>query len=163
VQPKGKSKECIDNAVWAMLRGNPDARTGLIQGMAAGNLRSITHPFYRPLHGLLAKLASFLVLDRHWLEKDDIRNKSDYTCEAFQRLILEFLLENRGKDFMMCQVEDKFRVPCEEPQAQSQTGTSAQLLMGKSRKRVSSQSHYNSDQHVTKAPRASGQKSPEVV
>jgi hypothetical protein len=28
VQPKGKSKECIDSAVWGELRGNPDARTG---------------------------------------------------------------------------------------------------------------------------------------
>jgi hypothetical protein len=57
---------------------------------------------------LISKLAAILVVDRHWLESG-VRKHPGYTCEAFQRLILQFIISNRDEDFMTCRVNDSLR------------------------------------------------------
>ncbi len=42
----------------------------------------------------------FLVVDRHWLEQSDQQNQLEYLNEAFQQLILAFIFQNLGKEFM---------------------------------------------------------------
>ncbi|KAG8946852.1 hypothetical protein FRC04_011399 [Tulasnella sp. 424] len=99
VQPKGSPTKPLKAAAWTRYRGH--------------------HPFRLPtLVPLLCKLAEILRVDRFWLDKNETRNDQEYIAEAFQRLILQFLLDNRNKDFMKCQVSDQLREVEEIPQMQ---------------------------------------------
>ena len=73
------------------------------------SLEELTHSTFRPLIPLLSDLAAFLVIDRHWLDKTEVRNNEQYIPEVFQRLILQFILDNRSKDFMTRPVDRRFR------------------------------------------------------
>jgi hypothetical protein len=73
------------------------------------NLTDFTHSFYEPLRPLIKDLAGILVLDRHWLPASNPRSDPYYVTEAFQRLILEFMIKHRGEDFMICKVGETFR------------------------------------------------------
>ncbi len=72
----------------------------------------LTHSFYEPLRPLIKALAGILVIDRHWL-LGHIRQILEATHttvnEAFQRLILKFMIDNRGKEFMDHPVEKTIR------------------------------------------------------
>jgi hypothetical protein len=104
-QPEKEEKEPIDVSIWAGLTGSVGARIHLFQG----GLTGATHSFYQPLCPLLNKLAHILNADRHWIESSDPRNDPGYFNEAFQRLILQFILEHRGEKFMQHRVESQPR------------------------------------------------------
>jgi hypothetical protein len=53
--------------------------------------------------------AAILVNDSHWLPASDPRKHPFYITEAFQRLILNFIIDNRGKEFMDHCVNKTFR------------------------------------------------------
>jgi hypothetical protein len=58
---------------------------------------------------LIREVGSILVVDRHWLENSNIRNKPEYINEAFQHLIFGFLLDHHNKEFMTHEViEQRF-------------------------------------------------------
>ncbi|KAI0283158.1 hypothetical protein BC826DRAFT_239977 [Russula brevipes] len=99
-RPRQSGEESIDPGIWANLIGSADNRDNLLQS----NMKGATHSAYRPLIPLLRNLAALLVVDRHWLEKSDPRNSPEYLLEAFQRLILQFILEHRNKPFMKSEV-----------------------------------------------------------
>jgi hypothetical protein len=61
------------------------------------------------LQPLIKDLAAILVIDSHWLKAPDPRKDTFYVTEAFQRLILKFMIENRGKEFMDRPIEKAFR------------------------------------------------------
>ena len=106
VQPEGSfSKERIDAGPWALLNGNPESRQVLIKGIDL----HITHSFYKPLRPLIKDLAAILVNDSHWLPASDPRKDPFYITEAFQRLILNFIIDNRGEEFMDHRVNKTFR------------------------------------------------------
>jgi hypothetical protein len=75
---------------------------------------NLTHSFYEryePLRPLIKDLAGILVIGRHWLlvsYLSDPRN-DPYYVEAFQRLNLKFMIENRGEESMGYPVEKTFR------------------------------------------------------
>ena len=83
-------------ASWASLLGNFEKREVLIHEIPT----NLTHSFYKPLQPLIKDLAAILVIDRHWLKAPDPRKDTFYVTEAFQRLILRLMIENRGKEFM---------------------------------------------------------------
>lgn len=106
VQPEGSfSKERIDAGPWALLNGDHESRQDLI----GGRLSHITHSFYKPLQPLIKDLAAILLNDSHWLPASDPRKDPFYITEAFQRLILNFIIDNRGEEFMDHRVDKTFR------------------------------------------------------
>jgi hypothetical protein len=117
VQPKRLPKEVmrpaeIPSIIWGGITG-PDSshRNTLVRSLAQGSLSpfDVTHTFFTPLCPLIESLATFLVVDRHWLEPSDERHEPEYLNEVFQRLILAFILKNRDEEFMDCHVDTRFR------------------------------------------------------
>ena len=117
----------IHPASWANLLGNYEDRERLVLMLSSGDPpTNLTHSVYVPLWPLISSLAAILVVDRHWLEESDVRKRPEYLCEAFQRLILQFIDSHRNEDFMNCPVGDSLRQV--EQLAQSQTPTSTSQL-----------------------------------
>jgi hypothetical protein len=106
-QPENEVKEPISMDFWSELTGSAAARIVLV----SRNLDGATHSVYRPLWPLLNKLSRILNADRQWVESSDPRNDPGYFNEAFQRLILQFILEHRGEKFMQHRVESQPRRP----------------------------------------------------
>ena len=109
-QPAECEKKDVSAFIWASLIGTVASRTALLRSLSEEeSLEELTHPTFRPLLPLLSNLAAFLVVDRHWLDKTEVRNNEQYIPEAFQRLILQFILDNRSKEFMTQPVDRRFR------------------------------------------------------
>ncbi len=132
VQPKPLSKkdfwpkEAIDAAAWAEITGDAEKRNALIRALAQGSLSRITHSFFNPLQSLIKKLSAILVVDRHWLEQSDKRNDPEYLNEAFQRLILAFILDNCCKYFIDHPVDSNLRAVEPVPQSEKHSTTTLQ-------------------------------------
>ena len=127
VQPHGGAKESIRPNLWTGLVGNAKERTGLVNLLALGS-SDVTHSFFNPLLPLIEQVAAFLVVDRHWLEKSDERNQPEYVNEAFQRLILQFILDNRGKNFMKHHVDSRLCEVQRSPKAEKKSTTTLQVV-----------------------------------
>jgi hypothetical protein len=95
---------------WTGLLGNFNNRGGLLALLSSrAPLLNLTHSVYEPLCPLISDLAAILVVDRHWLPESNVRKSPKYICEAFQRLILQFIDSNHNEDFMTCRVHDTLR------------------------------------------------------
>jgi hypothetical protein len=127
VKPKTLSKqeagECIHAASWAGLLGDSNDRHNLIRQLARGPPANLTHSRYKPLQPLISKLAAILVVDRHWLPASDVRNHPEYLNEAFQRSILQFILDNRKAEFMKKDIGPEFRKVAAVAQSQGLSST----------------------------------------
>ncbi|KAG8979676.1 hypothetical protein FRB90_008015, partial [Tulasnella sp. 427] len=73
---------------------------------------------------LTEALAEIIEVDRHWYDDGDPRNNPEFFVEAFQRLILRFIIANRGKKFMTLPIDPEPRVPAEGSRGLSLTRTS---------------------------------------
>ena len=117
----------IHPASWANLLGNYEDRERLVLMLSSGDPpTNLTHSVYVPLWPLISSLAAILVVDRHWLEESDVRKSPEYICEAFQRLILQFIDSNRNEYFMNCRVGDSLRQVEQIAQYQTQSSPSQQ-------------------------------------
>ena len=65
------------------------------------------HSVFKAFWPLLQDLAQNMGVDRYWLDDSDSRNDPGYVLEAFQRLILDFILKNGEKTFMKCKVKQE--------------------------------------------------------
>jgi hypothetical protein len=109
-QPEGRPRGYISAHSWTGLLGDWACRDGFLKGLSYGDSpKNLTHWDYKPLWPLIRSLAAILVVDRHWLPKSDARKHPGYICEAFQRLILQFIISNRYERFMTCRVDDSLR------------------------------------------------------
>jgi len=109
-QPKGGQTENIHSSSWSSLLGDVNDRERLLHGFCSGDSpRNLTHSVYAPLWPLIQNLAEILKVDKRWVPKDDVRRRPEYICEAFQRLILQFIISNRDKGFMTCPVDNSLR------------------------------------------------------
>ena len=129
-QPKGGEDEkgYIPSGDWSNLLGDFERRNRLLLGLSSGNLpKNLTHPDYEPLWPLINSLAAILAVDRHWLPESDVRKRPGYMCEAFQRLILQFIVSNRNEEFMTCPLGEALRTVQEVPQSQALTTTPSEL------------------------------------
>jgi hypothetical protein len=126
VQPtEGPPEGYIEPIFWSNLSTseNPQVRESFLLMLSSGRpLVNLTHSVYEPLLPLISNLAAILVVDRHWLPESDVRKTPEYICEAFQRLILQFIDSNRNEHFMTCPVGESLRQL--EPVAESQTMSS---------------------------------------
>ena len=110
VQPEGSPKENIKAHFWSALSDDHESRDRLLCGACVEMSSNLTHSFYTPLQPLIRDLAAILVIDRHWLPASDLRTDDPYyITEAFQRLILKFIIDNRGEGFMDRRNKTTFR------------------------------------------------------
>jgi hypothetical protein len=109
VQPKNCPKEKINAASWDGLNKDHESRQRLIRSLTESTISNLIHSFYNPLRPLIKDLAAILLIDSHWLPASDPRKDRLYITEAFQRLILQFIIKNRGEEFMRHRVDDTFR------------------------------------------------------
>jgi hypothetical protein len=130
-QPVGRPKEYINASSWASLLEDYDGRDWFLKRLSSGDMpKGLTHSDYEPLWPLIRSLAPILVVDRHWLPKSDVRKHPGYICEAFQRLILQFIVSNRYEHFMTCRVGVSLRKEQEVAQSQAVSTTSSQIRDG---------------------------------
>jgi hypothetical protein len=101
--------------------GDFEDRHFLIQRLNSNPANNLTHSFYKPMWPFISSLAAILVVDRHWVEKSDVRKSPEYICEAFQRLILNLIVSNRDTDFMTRRVDDSLRIVGPVPGLQFQS------------------------------------------
>jgi hypothetical protein len=71
----------------------------------------MTHSLFEPLHPIVIKISRIFNAEGHWMEPPNQRNDPGYFVEAFQHLIIQFIIENPDKSFMQHQVEDQLRRP----------------------------------------------------
>ena len=110
-QPQERPEGYVDLYTWTGLLSDFKAREGIVRsfGRLTNLPDNLTHPVYKPLSPLISSLAAILVADRHWIPESSVRKRPEYICEAFQRLILQFIVSNRDKDFMTCRVGETLR------------------------------------------------------
>ena len=110
MQPEGGPGECLHAPTWMSLLGDFKDREGLVVVLSNGEMpNNLIHSVYKPLWPLISSLADILLIDRHWIPGSNVRKRPEYICEAFQRLILKFIVENRDEDFMTCRVGNSLR------------------------------------------------------
>jgi hypothetical protein len=128
VQPQNLSfPQPIDLSSWARLLGHSGDRHAFVRTLSDGAMPdNLTHSFYKPLHPLIKDLAAILVIDGHHLKAPDLRKDKFYVTEAFQRLILKFIIENRGEQFMDHPVEKTFRREEGVPHSNGKSATGSQ-------------------------------------
>jgi hypothetical protein len=133
-QPQGGPAEPISADVWTSLIGNFKGRNCLLWGLRSDDLPdNLTHSVYEPLWPLISSLAAILVVDRHWLPESDVRNDAEYMCEAFQRLILQFIDSNRNANFMTDPLDNSLRIVQGVAQSEALTTTPSELRDGSER------------------------------
>ena len=144
-QPKGRPAEYIHPGSWTNLLGNSEDQDGLVMVLSSGNApEGLTHSFYEPLWPLIRSFAAILVVDKHWLPQSDARKCPDYICEAFQRLIIQFILSNCDKDSMAHHVDKSLHETRPVPLSQALTITPIQLRDGLERETEAKQRRLNS-------------------
>ena len=123
------SPEVMDPGTWVDMLGQARSRNGLVKLIAQEGIRpGVTHSIYEPLGPLIKSLASILVVDRQWLAESDVRNDPAYISEAFQRLILQFMLDHHHQKFMNCEAGIKFCSVKQMPQSDALSATSSERL-----------------------------------
>ncbi|KAG8906203.1 hypothetical protein FRB99_007419, partial [Tulasnella sp. 403] len=115
-QPPGGQPQPIVTSSWSSLTGGVMARDGLLNNLSRGSVDAGTfHSTFQPhLAHLFKSLARILSsVDRHWLDKSETRNDPEYFAEAFQRLILQFLInhpsDNNDNGFMDVKINENPR------------------------------------------------------
>ena len=112
VQPEGhpaEETEEMNSGWWSDLNGNHEDRGRLIDSFTGKLPHNVIHSVYKPLGPLIRDLATILRVDRYWFPASDPRNNLYYINEAFQRLILKFILDHRHDEFMHRPVDKTFR------------------------------------------------------
>jgi hypothetical protein len=133
VQPEKCSKETIDSTSWTSLLGNSGDRQTFVEGLSKRTPTNLTHSFYEPLRPLIMDLADILVIDRRWLPASDPRNDLYYLNEAFQRLIIKFMIDNKDKGFMHRRVDKIFRKVEGTQDSNARSTTDSQTFDGANR------------------------------
>ncbi|KIO27847.1 hypothetical protein M407DRAFT_22897 [Tulasnella calospora MUT 4182] len=157
-KPKEKPDEPIRLSTWALLNGSFEDRTAQVDALYFRNVGIGTvHSAFKPLLDLFRRLAGILRVDRHWLPALDTRNAPEYIVEAFQRIILQFIIDNRDNDFMKMKVGEEVRKLEKAPQHLNRSTTRSQSLNAdNNKKRNSSQmsvEQSGAEQSGAKRPR----------
>jgi len=127
VQPEGGSKEDIDSTSWGNLIGKFQKRHALVRNLSDGIVPdNLTHSFYEPLLPLIEDLAAILLIDSYYIDASDPRSDPYYVTEAFQRVILKFMIENCNQAFMKGRVKQTLREVEEVPRSIAKPVTDSQ-------------------------------------
>ncbi len=102
--PEGRASSPVRSTLWNNLTSSDcDDRPTMIKD-------SDLDPSYNALQSLLNNLASYLEHDLHWATEAPF-NDPEFLHEAFQRHILNFLIENKDEDFLLLPTSGKPREP----------------------------------------------------
>ncbi|KAG8934077.1 hypothetical protein FRC01_005238 [Tulasnella sp. 417] len=143
-QPKEDPNELMDPGVWGSLVGKVEDRHRFILGLATeGDQSGPLHSAFQPLMKLIRKLAAVLRLDRHWLDNSHQINDPEYIVEVFHRLILQFILDNRGKVFMGIEVDRERRSIQKDPHTVGLSSTTSQTTNSENADPASSDDNPN--------------------
>jgi hypothetical protein len=114
--PENEAQVLIDRATWAELmpqydgpqKGFPkrDSRSAILHRFIGRE--NIFHPGYGGLLDLSQSIARAILPDYHWAE-GDVRQLPDFVHEILQRIILNFVVENKDAPFMDKKKADKNR------------------------------------------------------
>lgn len=111
-QPKDAELDPINIVAWLYLNGDVWDRQSLFRLLSNSIESRACHSKLGLLDKLLAKFACvFLTVDRHWIDTDDQRSSNEFFAEAFQRLILAFLLDPKNKEVMEMEIVPETRQP----------------------------------------------------
>jgi hypothetical protein len=127
VQPEGGSKEDVDSTSWGNLIGKFQKRHALVRNLSDGIVPdNLTHSFYEPLLPLIEDLAAILLVDSYHIDASDPRSDPYYVTEAFQRVILNFMIKNCNQAFMIDRVKQTLREVEEVPRSNAKPVTDSQ-------------------------------------
>ena len=101
---ESESEELVSEEHWGNFISKMDMRDRVF--ISRGIPKNLLHTEYQPLEELLKQMADQLTGD-HSLEPS--RAHPEYLHEAFQRLILEFLVANYSQRFMKLRTHNEFR------------------------------------------------------
>ncbi|KAG8906000.1 hypothetical protein FRC01_008178, partial [Tulasnella sp. 417] len=136
-RPKEDQNELVSCPTWSWLIGGARWREGLIFSFSANpNRKGAVHSAFQPLTDLISKLARVLQLERHWLDNSHPLNDPEYIVEAFQRLVLQFILDNRDEVFMGIEVDRQPRDVEETPGVYLRSATSQRANFENEKKRT---------------------------
>ena len=144
-QPEGAPGEYLHAPTWTSLLGDFTDRERLVIVLRSGSMpKQLTHSVYGPLWPLIRSLADILLVDGHWIPESNVRKRPEYICEAFQRLILQFIVENRDKEFMTRRVGKSLRQAQGAALFQALPTTPSQEMDGSKRASIVTQPHLDS-------------------
>lgn len=118
-------EEPILSYVWSQLTGDYSARHFLIQSLASNGIKAL-HSSLHPVSDLIASLADIINADPLYMPVDDPRSSPEYAHEAFQRTILQYIIDNQDKEFMKLPVKGIRRSETASPN-QPLSSTTAQI------------------------------------
>ena len=103
--PQGKESVCINHIVWSLI--SSDDSPGNHRYMLFTMLdcedekfqHDFIHPAYHQLLSLIISMAALIRKDYYWVKEEKYRHP-EYLRDALQRLILNFVLENKDAPFM---------------------------------------------------------------
>jgi len=101
--PQGKELVYIDETVWKYFSSEAPKdihRQKLLYMLQNDLFRSdFVHPEYQQLLPLITSMAALIETDYYWVKEDKYKHP-EYLHDALQRVILNFLLENKDASFM---------------------------------------------------------------
>lgn len=103
--PEGKESVCINHIIWSLISSDdsPGNHHHMLLTMLDCEDEKFQHDFIHPAyHQLLPLVISTVTLirkDYHWVKEEKYRHP-EYLHDALQRLILNFVLENKYTSFM---------------------------------------------------------------
>ncbi|KAJ8514842.1 hypothetical protein ONZ45_g7680 [Pleurotus djamor] len=119
-QPSKASKEFINNYVWTAFTTSWLSRDALLLHIPPNAF----HSSYAPAVTLVEDMAEVIRHDRYWLPEQDPQNRPEVALDAFQRLILDFIIKKGTENCMSMMVDARNpRVPGFGPRSVSLTGT----------------------------------------
>jgi len=109
--PHGKDSGCISTTAWSctILDETGIDRQRLFTMLREEDLKyDFAHPEYHPLLQLLTSMTTLIQTDYHWVAEEKYKHP-EYLHDALQRVILNFLLENKEESFMDLQKSPAYR------------------------------------------------------
>ncbi|KAG8812918.1 hypothetical protein FRC19_002805 [Serendipita sp. 401] len=125
---EGYPVELIPSSTWSNLTGPEDDRHEIF---VVSNKNFRLHSAYSKLAELLNSMRQHLLVDSQFT-KDPIKKRPDYLTEVFQRLILNFLVENEDQPFMVLEKSDKDRKVPQPPSGGATTSKSIRSTTSRS-------------------------------
>ena len=110
--PQGKESTRISSIVWRLISSDDPAdgyRNRLLRSLQFSDYwEDFVDPEYRQLMPLVKSMAALIKEDYHWV-KEEKHKHPEYLLDALQRIILNFVLENKEASFMDLQKSIEYR------------------------------------------------------
>ena len=110
--PQGKESTRISSIVWRLISSDDPAdgyRNRLLRSLQFSDYwEDFVDPEYRQLMPLVKSMAALIKEDYHWVKEEKYKHP-EYLLDALQRIILNFVFENKEASFMDLQKSTECR------------------------------------------------------